>query len=88
VGVAPRITLVPPGDLAELGGAVRPILQGKAVEIQRLQGQSWRTVGRGTIDARGEFLVLVDVTPGSYRARIEAPGRGLVAGTSSTVVVK
>jgi stage II sporulation protein D len=88
VGVAPRITLVPPGDLAELGGAVRPILQGSGVEIQRLQGQSWRTVGRGTIDARGEFLVLVDVTPGSYRARIAAPGRGLVAGTSSTLVVK
>jgi stage II sporulation protein D len=88
VGVAPRITLVPPGDLAELGGAVRPILQGKAVEIQRLLGQSWRTVGRGTIDARGEFLILVDVTPGSYRARIAAPGRGLVAGTSATVVVK
>jgi stage II sporulation protein D len=88
VGVAPRITLVPPGDLAELGGTVRPILHGQAVEIQRLQGQSWRTVGRGTIDTRGEFLVLVDVTPGSYRARIAAPGRGLVAGTSSTVVVK
>ena len=88
VGVAPRITLVPPGDLSELAGTVRPILQGTAVEIQRLQGQSWRTVGRGTIDARGEFLALVDVTPGSYRARISTPGRGLVAGTSSTLLVK
>jgi stage II sporulation protein D len=87
VGVAPRISLVPPGDLSELTGTVRPVLNGSAVEIQRLNGQSWQVVGRTTIDALGEFTARVDVTPGSYRARVPAPGRGLVAGSSATLVV-
>jgi SpoIID/LytB domain protein len=87
VGVAPRVALEQPGDLSELHGTVRPLLSGTAVEIQRLNGQSWLVVGRATVDARGDFTARVDVTPGSYRARIPAPGRGLVAGTSSTLVV-
>jgi stage II sporulation protein D len=87
VGVAPRISLVPPGDLSELTGTVRPVLNGSAVEIQRLNGQSWQVVGRTTIDALGGFTARLPVTPGSYRARITAPGRGLVAGTSPTLVI-
>jgi SpoIID/LytB domain protein len=87
VGVAPRLTLIAPGDLSELSGTVRPALAGTTVQIERLTGQSWRVVGRATIDAGGAFTAQVDVTPGSYRARIPAPGRGLVAGTSSTLVV-
>lgn len=88
VGVAPRITLVPPGDLSELTGTVRPALTGSAVEIQRLNGVGWKVVGRTTVDELGQFTAVVDVTPGSYRARVPAPGRGLVAGTSSTLVVR
>jgi stage II sporulation protein D len=87
VAVAPRIALVPPGDMAELTGSVRPTLAGAAVEIQRLSGQTWQVVGRTTVGAAGEFTARVNVTPGSYRARVPAPGRGLVAGTSSTLVV-
>jgi stage II sporulation protein D len=87
VGVAPRVALVPPGDLSQLEGSVRPALQGAAVEIQRLNGAGWRVVARTTIGAGGTFLAQVDVTPGSYRARVPSPGRGLVAGTSSTLVV-
>jgi SpoIID/LytB domain protein len=87
VGVAPRIALVPPGDLSELTGTARPLLAGAAVEIQRLNGQAWQVVGRSTVDVNGDFVVRLNVTPGSYRARIPAPGRGLVAGTSSTLVV-
>src|SRR5215204_4624666 len=85
VGVAPRLTLIAPGDLSELSGTVRPALAGTTVQIERLTGQSWRVVGRATIDAAGAFTAQVDVTPGSYRARIPAPGRGLVPGTSSTL---
>ncbi|MCR6678835.1 hypothetical protein NVV43_25365, partial [Escherichia marmotae] len=81
------LTLIAPGDLAELSGTVRPALAGTTVQIERLTGQSWRVVGRATIDAAGAFTAQVDVTPGSYRARIPAPGRGLVSGTSSTLVV-
>ena len=87
VGVAPRISLVPPGDLSELTGTVRPVLNGSAVEIQRLNGRAWQVVARTTVDATGGFTASVDVTPGSYRARVPVPGRGLVAGTSSTLVV-
>jgi stage II sporulation protein D len=88
VGVAPRITVVPPGDLSELSGSVRPVLNGSSVEIQRLNGQSWQVVGRTTVDAVGQFTATVNVTPGTYRARIPAPGRGLVAGTSTNLVVR
>jgi stage II sporulation protein D len=87
VGVAPRVALVQPADLSELSGSVRPLLPGTAVEIQRLNGQAWQIVGRTTVDARGDFVARLDVIPGSYRARVPAPGRGLVAGTSPTLAV-
>ena len=87
VGVAPRVALIAPGDLSELRGTVRPALAGTTVEIERLVGQSWRVVARATVDPGGAFTAQVDVTPGSYRARVPAPGRGLVAGTSSALVV-
>ena len=87
VAVAPRIALVQPGDLSELTGTVRPVLAGATVEIERLHGQLWQVVGRTTVDADGAFTARVNVTPGSYRARIPAPGRGLAAGTSATLVV-
>ena len=88
VRVAPRIALSPITDPMELRGTVRPPLAGAAIEIQRQNGRgSWQTVGRATVSAQGEFAANVHVPPGSYRARIPAPGRGLVAGTSSTLVV-
>ena len=89
VGVAPRIALSPVIDPMELRGTVRPVLAGAAVEVQRQNsGGLWQTVGRATINARGEFAATMHVPPGSYRARVPAPGRGLVAGTSSTLVVE
>jgi SpoIID/LytB domain protein len=87
VSVAPRIALAQPADLSQLNGTVRPALAGAALEIQRLNGQGWNVVARTRVDATGAFTALVDVTPGSYRARVPAPGRGLVAGTSATLVV-
>jgi stage II sporulation protein D len=87
VAVAPRIALVPPGDLSQLEGSVRPALSGATVEILRLTGPAWRVVARANVDAEGAFLAALDVTSGSYRARVPSPGRGLVAGTSPTLVV-
>jgi hypothetical protein len=88
VGVAPRIALSPVTDPMALGGTVRPVLPGAAVEIQRQNGGGlWQTVGRATVDSLGDFVAAMHVPPGSYRARVPAPGRGLVAGTSSTLVV-
>ena len=87
VQVAPRVALVAPGDLSQLEGTVRPAIPGTAVEILRLNGPAWQVVARTTSDASGAFLAQLDVTPGSYRARVPKPGRGLVAGTSATLVV-
>ena len=87
LGVAPQVRLNPVTDAMELRGTVRPALAGAAVEIQRLNGRTWSTVGRATVVNGGTFAAAIHVPPGSYRARISAPGRGLVAGTSPTLVV-
>jgi stage II sporulation protein D len=88
VGVAPRIALSPVTDPMELRGTVRPALGGAVVEIQRQNGRSfWQTVGRATVNAQGAFAAAIHVPTGSYRALIKAPGRGLVAGASPTLVV-
>jgi stage II sporulation protein D len=87
VGVAPRVTLDPVVELMTMSGSVQPALNGTSVELQRLTGTIWKTVGRTTVDAAGDFQAHMRIPPGSYRARIPAPGRGLVPGTSSTLVV-
>ena len=87
VAVAPQVALAPVTDAMELRGTVKPLLSGAGVEVQRLSGKTWSTVGRTTVDARGDFSARLYVPPGSYRAVVPAPGRGLVAGTSSTLVV-
>ena len=88
VAVAPRIALNPVTDPMEVRGTVRPLLAGAAVEVQRQNGGGvWQTVGRARVNAQGEFTASVYIPPGSYRARVPTPGRGLVAGTSPTLVV-
>lgn len=87
LGVAPQVRLSPVTDALELRGTVRPAIDGAAVEIQRLNGRTWGTVGRTTVAEGGTFSAAINVPPGSYRARIARPGRGLVAGTSQTLVV-
>ncbi|HEX7254391.1 MAG TPA: SpoIID/LytB domain-containing protein [Gaiellaceae bacterium] len=88
LGVAPQVRLTPVVDPMELRGTMRPAIVGAAVEIQRLSGRTWGTVGRATVAEDGSFAAPMHVPPGSYRARITAPGRGLVAGTSQTLVVR
>jgi stage II sporulation protein D len=87
LGVAPQLKLRPVTDPMELRGTMRPAIVGAAVEIQRLSGRTWGTVGRATVAEDGTFAAPMHVPPGSYRARAPSPGRGLVAGTSGTMVV-
>lgn len=87
LGVAPQVRLSPVTDAMELRGTVRPAIAGAAVEIQRLSGRAWTTVGQATVAEGGAFSAAMHVPPGSYRARIPTPGRGLVSGTSQTLVV-
>ena len=86
VSVAPRIRLQPVTDPATLRGLVRPVVPGVRVDVQRLVGASWRPAGSGTLDVSGAFEVSVDLTPGTYRARV-GPGRGLVPGVSPVLRV-
>ena len=88
LGVSPQVRLSPVMDPMELRGTIRPAIVGVGVEIQRLNGQTWRTVGRATVAEGGSFSAPMHVPAGSYRARVAAPGRGLVTGTSQTLVVQ
>jgi SpoIID/LytB domain protein len=84
VGVAPHVRLVSAAAGTELRGVVRPLVPGARVEIQRLGGVSWNTVGRTTVNEEGKFEVVLLLEPGTYRARV-SPGRGLVPGTSAAI---
>jgi hypothetical protein len=83
VPVMPRIrfdTTQAPGSLQ---GLVRPVLAGATVQIQR-QGATptaWTTVATTTVDATGSFAASLQLSSGTYRARIGA-SRGYATGTT------
>ncbi|MEX0850905.1 MAG: SpoIID/LytB domain-containing protein [Gaiellaceae bacterium] len=72
VQVAPRVKLVQPVDPTELTGTVRPRLRGARVTIERRWGTGWVGVRKTTVDSAGAFRAQLSVTPGSYRARVDA----------------
>jgi stage II sporulation protein D len=86
VSVSPRVRFHPVTEQTSLRGFAKPVLPGAKVEIQRQSGTVWRTVTTAELDASGQFVASVKLTPGSYRARL-APGRGLVAGYSPVLKV-
>ena len=86
VSVAPLVQLNAGSDGVTVNGQEHPIFSGADVQIQRLNGSNWVTVSSTTTDANGSFTAAVDLTPGSYRARVTI-GRGFVAGISQTLVV-
>ncbi len=86
VPVAPLVQLVPTQAPTELRGSMRPALEGSPVLIQRQEGTKWTTIARGTVDTSGAFDIRLQLTTGTYRARI-APGHGLVPGFSPVLQV-
>jgi stage II sporulation protein D len=86
VSVAPLVRFYGMPDAAALRGYARPVLPGSSVAVQRLDGNAWRTLARATIDANGDFVVQLTLSPGSYRARF-VPGRGFVPGVSPVLRV-
>ena len=84
VPVAPRVkaTRTPLG----IAGSVAPAREGAVVQVQRLQGVHWITVGQATITAAGAYAAELPLGPGAYRARV-APAGGFVQGLSATVDV-
>jgi hypothetical protein len=86
VPVAPLVRLRAPQTQTELRGYVRPVSAGAAVLVQLEQGTKWATGARATVDTSGDFVVPLQLTDGTYRARI-APGHGLVPGVSPVLQV-
>jgi stage II sporulation protein D len=86
VAVAPRVRLQPATSSTSLRGLVRPVVPGARVDVQRLVGSSWRAAGSAQLDEAGAFEATLQLTPGTYRARV-APGRGLVPGYSPVLRV-
>jgi hypothetical protein len=79
--VAPLIRLSPLADGTGVGGLVRPLVPGVAVQLQG-RAQGWSSVAAATPARDGSFTFAVG--PGDYRARY-APGRGLLAGLSAAI---
>jgi stage II sporulation protein D len=87
VSVAPLVQLTPGADGVSVSGTVRPVLQGANVQVQRLDSGSWTTVTQTTVASDGSYGVTLNLSPGSYRARVTA-GHGFAIGISDTLVVQ
>ena len=86
LAVAPFVRFTPGSDGVSASGLVRPVLAGAAVQVQRLGANGWATVARATIGSDGTYAATVQLSPGSYRARVVA-GRGFAVGLSQVVTV-
>jgi len=86
VSVAPLVDLNAGSDGVSVNGQERPVFSGATVQVQRLEGSGWVTVSTTTTDANGSYAAALDLTPGSYRARVTV-GHGFGAGISRTLVV-
>ena len=86
VRVAPRVQLAQTPDGLGLIGTVRPRLRGAPVTIERRRGSGWVEIARMTVDGAGAFRAELQVSPGSYRARVPARN-GYVEGLTPVLVV-
>ena len=86
LAVAPLVRLEASVDRTSLSGVVRPLLPGSPVYVQRLAGESWKNVQRTTVSADGTFSAQLELTPGTYRARV-VPGKGFADGVSKILKV-
>jgi len=86
LAVAPSVRISAATDRLSLGGLVKPLLPGAAVQVQRKAGASWTTLARTNVAADGTFSAKVDLSPGTYRARVVA-GKGFAAGVSKILQV-
>ena len=87
VPVAPLVQLSAGSDGVSISGTVRPVLAGADVQVQRLASGAWETAAQTTVGSDGSYSVTLDLTTGSYRARVTA-GHGFAIGISDTLVVQ
>jgi hypothetical protein len=86
LSVAPLVRIFVSADRLSVTGLARPVLSGSSVQIQKLGQNGWITLARTTTGADGDFAADVQITSGSYRARV-VPGRGFVPGVSRVLKV-
>jgi stage II sporulation protein D len=86
VSVAPLVRFDLSPSKTSLTGIVRPVLPNVLVEIQRQTGTSWSTVAKTRTDANSDFTATLQLSAGSYRARV-TPGHGFVPGTTKPLEV-
>jgi hypothetical protein len=84
VSATPAATSAQAGTNVAVNGSVAPPIQGKVVQLQRLSGTEWRTVGTAKTRASSRYTVLA--TPpgvGVWSYRVYAPGDTSHAGSMS-----
>jgi stage II sporulation protein D len=86
LSVAPFVRIAVSSDRMSMTGLTRPLLPNAPVQVQRLEGSTWTTVARTTIGSDGTFIGDVELTPGTYRARVVA-GKGFAIGLSKVLKV-
>ncbi len=85
IAVAPRVDAVV--GPAAVTGSVRPALAAAPVQLQRQSGPAWTTVSSTVTDAAGAWSFAGVESAGTYRVRC-APGQGLAAGVSASLLVQ
>jgi hypothetical protein len=86
LSVAPAVRLSPAADRTSVTGVVKPLLPNAAVQVQRQAGKTWKTVAETNVTSYGAFTASLDLTPGTYRARVVA-GKGYAPGISPPLTV-
>jgi hypothetical protein len=87
LAVAPSVRLNASTDRTSVSGLVKPLLAGAAVEIQREdESGKWTAVAQTTLAPDGSFQAALDLSPGTYRARV-APRKGFAPGFSPVLTV-
>ena len=85
IAVAPRVdATVGPSSAS---GSIRPVLAGATVVLQQQSGTVWTTVASTVADPTGTWSFTGALPAGAYRVRC-APGQGLAAGVSATLLVQ
>ena len=87
LSVAPSVRLNASTDRTSVTGLVKPLFPGATVEVQRQAATgTWTTVAQTTLAADGSFQAALNLSPGTYRARV-APGNGYAVGLSPVLTV-
>ncbi len=84
IAVAPRVDAT--AGAGSVSGSIRPVVAAAPVQLQRRSGAAWSTVSSSVTDPSGAWAFPGALPAGTYRVRC-APGQGLAAGVSATLLL-